>query len=105
MAREPRFPSLVTGRASTTGDRRLSTAIRVAAGGAAATCAAALFLPLMLGAGGSPNGSQWDCAPAASAVQVANEQQTTPGGTAAQVTVPLNPQGQQTSVKWDAEQQ
>ena len=69
--------------------------------------AGALCVPLVLGSGKSSDVPNWEdtCTPSTSAVQVANEEQplptTEPGR---QVTVPLNPQGKQNSVNWDAEQ-
>ncbi|MFI1700407.1 M23 family metallopeptidase [Streptomyces bobili] len=86
----------------------MSTAIRVAAGGIAAMCAGALCLPLMLGSGG-PKEPAWEdpCTISNSNMQqVANEQKASPGANpGGQVTVPLNPQGKQQSVRWTAEQQ
>ncbi|MET9107620.1 M23 family metallopeptidase [Streptomyces zhihengii] len=85
----------------------MSTAKRIAGGGIAATLAGTLCLPLMLGAGKSDNGSQWEdsCTPSRSTMQVASMAQAglaaEPGG---QVTVPLNPQGRQRSVNWTGEQ-
>ncbi|MGW6202182.1 M23 family metallopeptidase [Streptomyces sp. NPDC055089] len=86
----------------------MSTAIRIAGGGVAAMFAGALCLPLMLGAGGSDGGPNWEdsCTPSSSAMQVASKEQEIPAaGTGGQVTVPLNPQGQQASVNWSQEQQ
>ncbi|WP_331726244.1 M23 family metallopeptidase [Streptomyces sp. NBC_00470] len=85
----------------------MSTALRVAAGGIVALCAAALCLPAAMGAGASANGSDWEdsCTPSTSVQQASNTGKGSatpaPGG---QVTVPLNPQGKQTSVHWTAEQ-
>ncbi|MEU6070534.1 M23 family metallopeptidase [Streptomyces sp. NPDC047082] len=85
----------------------MGTATRLAAGGAAAVCAAALCLPLMLGVGNNGNGQEWDaCTTSASAVQAADQKQALPTPEpGAQVTVALNPQGRQNSVHWSAEQQ
>ncbi|MEU5193729.1 M23 family metallopeptidase [Streptomyces scabiei] len=85
----------------------MSTAIRVAGGGAVAMCAGALCLPLMLGSGESANGPAWEdsCTSTNSAVQVTSKDQEIPAAAAGgQVTVPLNPQGKQQSVNWTAEQ-
>ncbi|MFB6984526.1 M23 family metallopeptidase [Streptomyces sp. NPDC056304] len=84
----------------------MSTAIRAAAGGLAAMCAGALFLPLMLSSG-APKEPSWEdsCTPVSSPMQPASKEQTIPhaepGG---QVTVPLNPQGKQKNVNWTDEQ-
>ncbi|MFJ5951346.1 M23 family metallopeptidase [Streptomyces noursei] len=86
----------------------MGKAMGIAGGGVAAMCAAALCLPLMLGAGRSDNGSKWEdsCTPANPAMQVASKEQeipaAEPGG---QTTVPLNPQGKQQNVNWTEEQQ
>ncbi|MFE5406200.1 M23 family metallopeptidase [Streptomyces sp. NPDC056580] len=85
----------------------MSKAIGIAGGGIAAMCAGALCLPLMLGAGESDDGPNWEdsCTPANAAMQVTSKEQeipaAKPGG---QVTVPLNPQGKQQSVNWTQEQ-
>ncbi|MFF2205997.1 M23 family metallopeptidase [Streptomyces sp. NPDC058145] len=85
----------------------MSKAIGIAGGGIAAMCAGALCLPLMLGAGKSDDGPNWEdsCTPANSAMQATSKEQeilaAEPGG---QVTVPLNPQGKQQSVNWTQEQ-
>ncbi|WP_327391363.1 M23 family metallopeptidase (plasmid) [Streptomyces microflavus] len=84
----------------------MSTAIRVAAGGLGAVCAGALCLPLILGTGG-PNQPGWEdsCTPPGPAMQaVANEQTIASPEPGKQVTVPLNPQGKQDTVKWTEEQ-
>ncbi|MBM9623955.1 M23 family metallopeptidase [Streptomyces zhihengii] len=83
----------------------MSTGMRVGAGSLAALFAGMLCIPLVLGAG-KPNQGGWDDACGSTVIEIAADTQTippaTPGG---QVTVPLNPQGRQTTPSWNSSQQ